>query len=122
VRRLSDSNLTGGDLGGSHGLTRLGIAEEDVTVAYFGGALPAYHLPRARTFDPARDEPGPGVWAVSSYVVTAAPELMRLRGKEAEAAGYERLRQAVRGAGPPIGRVGYSIALYRLPPGGRSRP
>lgn len=121
---LNDSNLDWGqDLRRLPPLlTRLGIPEEDVTVAYFGGALPSYHLPRSRTFDPARDAVGPGVWAVSSYVVTAAPELMRLRGKEAEAEGYERLRQAVRAAGPPFARVGYSIALYRLKTGGPARP
>lgn len=121
---LSDSNLDWGqDLRRLPPLlTRLGIPEEDVTVAYFGGALPSYHLPRARTFDPARDAVVPGVWAVSSYVVTAAPELMRLRGKEAEGEGYERLRRAVRAAGPPFARVGYSIALYRLKTGGPPRP
>lgn len=121
---LSDSNLDWGqDLRRLPAvLARLGIPEEAVTVAYFGGAYPPYHLPRSRSFDAASGDVPGGVTAVSSYLLAAAPELMRLRGKGAEADGYERLRRAVREAGAPLARVGYSIALHRLPARGPAAP
>jgi hypothetical protein len=120
-RWLADSNVDWGQdlrrLGPV--LSRLGIPEETLTIAYFGGAFPGYHFPKARSYDPVAGEVSAGVYAVSSYILTAAPELMLLRGRVAEAAGYEKLRRAVRVSGPPFGRVGYSIALYRIGVPGR---
>ena len=116
LRREYDSNLDWGQ-----DLDRLAIelerrGEADATtVAYFGGAYVPYHLPKARLFDAARTELAPGLYAVSSFLLAAGPELMLFRGDVARAAGYERLRRTVRERGTPVGRVGYSILLYRLP-------
>lgn len=121
---LSDSNVDWGqDLRRVPAvLARLGVPEEALTVAYFGGAYPPYHLPGARVFDAVGGEVPEGLTAVSSYLLAAAPELLRLRGKPAEALAYERLRRAVRASGAPVARVGYSIGLYRLPARGPAAP
>ena len=113
---LNDSNLDWGqDLDRlARELGRRGAAE-GATVAYFGGAYVPYHLPKARLFDAARTELTPGLYAVSSFLLAAGPELMLFRGDVARAAGYERLRRTLRERGTPEGRVGYSILLYRLP-------
>ena len=112
---LNDSNLDWGqDLDRlARELARRG--EPEVTVAYFGGAYPPYHLPAARLFDAARTPLTPGLYAVSAYLLAAGPEVMAFRGDAARAAGYARLRQALAARGRPEGRVGYSILLYRLP-------
>jgi hypothetical protein len=112
---LNDSNLDWGqDLDRlARELARRG--ETAVTVAYFGGAFPPYHLPAARLFDAARTPLTPGLYAVSAYLLAAGPEVMAFRGDAARAAGYARLRQALAARGMPEGRVGYSILLYRLP-------
>lgn len=113
---LNDSNLDWGqDLERlARELARRG-AEDGTTVAYFGGAYPPYHLPNARLYDAARSALAPGLYAVSSYLLAAGPELMAFRGDVPRAAGYERLRRTLRERGTPEGRVGYSILLYRLP-------
>ncbi len=112
---LNDSNLDWGQ-----DLERLarelaGRGEKDVTVAYFGGADPGRHLPRARLFDAARTPLEPGLYAVSAYLLAVGPEVMAYRGDAARAAGYARLRRVLAERGRPEGRVGYSILLYRLP-------
>jgi len=113
---LNDSNLDWGQ-----DLVRLARELErrresrSVTVAYFGGASPPAHLPGARLFDAASTPLTPGLYAVSSYLLAAGPEVMAFRGDAARAAGYERLRRALLRRGTPEGRVGYSILLYRLP-------
>ena len=112
---LNDSNLDWGQ-----DLDRLALElarrgeSQGVTVAYFGGAFVPYHLPAARLFDAARSELAPGLYAVSSFLLAAGPELMLFRGDLPRAAGYERLRRVLRERGTPTGRVGYSILLYRL--------
>ena len=113
---LNDSNLDWGQ-----DLVRLARELErrgggtGTTVAYFGGASPQVHLPKARIFDAATTPLTPGLYAVSSFLLAAGPELMALRGDVRRAAGYERLRRVVAERGIPAGRVGYSILLYRLP-------
>jgi hypothetical protein len=113
---LNDSNLDWGQ-----DLIRLGRdlerrgGEAGTTVAYFGGASPEVHLPKARFFDAATTPLTPGLYAVSSFLLAAGPELMALRGDARRAAGYERLRHVLAARGTPEGRVGYSILLYRLP-------
>lgn len=117
-RWLNDSNLDWGQ-----DLSRLARALESrgeagaVTLAYFGGASPAHHLPAARLFDAASTPLTPGLYAVSAYLLAAGPELMALRGDAARAAGYARLRRLLAESGEPAGRVGYSILLYRIPGG-----
>jgi len=111
---LSDSNLDWGQ-----DLTRLGLelrrrgVEGETTIAYFGGGHPPFDCPKAKLFDPAAPL-SPGVYAVSSYLLTLGPEVLAHRGERAAAAGYERLRRALRSRGEPLGRVGYSILLFRL--------
>jgi hypothetical protein len=113
---LNDSNLDWGQdlVRLARELERRG-AEAGATVAYFGGAYPPYHLPKARFFDAATTRVTPGLYAVSSFLLAAGPELMALRGDARRAAGYERLRRVLAERGRPEGRVGYSILLYRLP-------
>ena len=114
-RWLNDSNLDWGQdlVRLARSLPALGIDESALTVAYFGGDSPAYRLPRARLFDPAAGEVTPGIWAVSSYLLAAGPEAVAWRGQLQAAAGYQRLREAA-GRGQRIGRVGYSIHLFRI--------
>jgi hypothetical protein len=115
-RWLNDSNLDWGQdlVRLSRELERRGEAR-GATVAYFGGASPPDHLPEARLFDPASTPLTPGLYAVSSFLLAAGPELLALRGDGPRAAGYERLRRTLARRGVPEGRVGYSILLYRLP-------
>lgn len=113
---LNDSNLDWGQdlVRLKRELDRRGD-EAGTTVAYFGGAFPPYHLPGVRLFDAATTPLTPGLYAVSSFLLAAGPELMALRGDARRAAGYERLRRVLAKEGRPEGRVGYSILLYRLP-------
>jgi hypothetical protein len=96
-------------------LTRRGAAPE-TTVAYFGGADPGYYARGARLFAADRGEVPPGLYAVSSFLLCCGPEVMSFHRDRAAAAGFERLRRAVRTRGEPVGRVGYSILLFRIRP------
>ncbi|MBK9375543.1 MAG: glycosyltransferase family 39 protein [Holophagales bacterium] len=113
---LNDSNLDWGQ-----DLVRLARELErrgDVagtTVAYFGGADPRHDVPKARLFDAATTPLTPGLYAVSSFLLAAGPELMAFHGDVPRAVGYQRLRRALAERGTREGRVGYSILLYRLP-------
>lgn len=121
-RWLNDSNLDWGqDLARlSRELERRGEAK-GATVAYFGGASLLEHLPGARLFDAASTPLTPGLYAVSSFLLAAGPELMAFHGDGPRAAGYARLRRTLAERGVPEGRVGYSILLYRIP-GERTSP
>jgi len=112
---LNDSNLDWGqDLTRlSAELRRRGWAK-GATIAYFGGGDPVSACPEARPFDPRAPRLAAGTYAVSSYILTAAPELMALRGRPDAAAGYQALRDAVRARGTLVARVGYSILIYHL--------
>ncbi len=114
-RWLNDSNLDWGQdlVRLARSLPALGIDEGALTVAYFGGDLPRYRLPRARLFDPLAGEVTPGLWAVSSYLLVAGPEAVACRGQGRAAAGYQRLREAVK-RGRRVGRVGYSIHIVEI--------
>ena len=118
---LNDSNLDWGQ-----DLTRLGLEmrkrgeEAGLTVAYFGGDEPAYRLPRARLFDPARPDAPPGLYAVSSFLLCCGPEALAFHGDVVGARGLARLRSRLRERGTSAGRVGYSIDLFRIP--GATRP
>ena len=113
---LNDSNLDWGqDLGRLARELERRRERGEVTVAYFGGGSPRHELPSARLFDAATAPLTPGLYAVSSYLLSAGPELMALRGDAARSAGYARLRRVLSERAVPEGRVGYSILLYRLP-------
>ena len=114
---LNDSNLDWGqDL--ARVAARLKARGEDaaVTVAYFGGADPAYYLPKARLFEGGRDPLAPGRYAVSEFIRCCGPEAMAFHGDGSGAAGFERLRRALRERGTPLPRegMGYSIILWDL--------
>ncbi|HUM02937.1 MAG TPA: hypothetical protein VL084_11660 [Thermoanaerobaculia bacterium] len=112
---LNDSNLDWGqDLRRLQATLRERGEEASTTVAYFGGAEPAAVVPRSRLFDPARPDVPPGLYAVSSFLLCCGPETLRLHGDAAAAAGLARLRRAVLERGEPVGRVGYSIQLFRF--------
>lgn len=112
---LNDSNLDWGQ-----DLDRLAIElrrrgeARGATIAYFGGGLSTRECPEARTFDPLTTPLTPGLYAVSSFILAAVPELLVLHGDPARAAGYARLRIAALTRGERVGRVGYSILLFRL--------
>jgi hypothetical protein len=118
ARWLNDSNLDWGqDLGRlADALRRTGLAR-GATIAYFGGGVPQVVCPEARTFLPAETPVTPGLYAVSQYILAAGPEMLALRGRSEQARAYAELRGALLERGTPAGRVGYSILLYRLPPG-----
>jgi Dolichyl-phosphate-mannose-protein mannosyltransferase len=121
ARWLNDSNLDWGQdlIRLAAELEKRGLSEQ-TTVAYFGGAyLPAY-CASCREFDPLATPLSPGTYAVSSFIWTAGPELMLFRGDTPRARGFQRLRSVLARRGEPLGTVGYSILLYRLPPEGSS--
>jgi len=112
---LNDSNLDWGqDLRRLADALRAEGRDADVTVAYFGGSDPAYYLPKARIFDPEAGAVPPGLYAVSSFLRCCGPEAMAFHGRPQAAAGYERLRRTLAARGEPVGRVGYSMTLYRV--------
>jgi hypothetical protein len=115
ARWLNDSNLDWGQ-----DLDRLSTElksrgwERGATVAYFGGGDPTVSCPNVRLYTPGATPLSPGLYAVSSYILCCAPELMELRGRPELAAGYRALREALAARGKLVGRVGYSILIYRL--------
>jgi hypothetical protein len=112
---LNDSNLDWGqDLLRLAAVLKERGEDAGATVAYFGGDDPAVEIPRARVFDPARPDVPAGLYAVSSFLLCCGPETLLVHGDVAGAAGYERLRRAARERGTPVGRVGYSIHLFRI--------
>ncbi|MEO6323352.1 MAG: hypothetical protein ABIT01_18025, partial [Thermoanaerobaculia bacterium] len=116
---LNDSNLDWGQ-----DLIRLSLEldrrrpAEFATVAYFGGADVAVSCGRCRVFDPLAPSLSPGLYAVSSFIWTEGPELMLFQGDKARSSGYQHLRSVLARYGEPLGTVGYSILLFRLPPEG----
>jgi hypothetical protein len=114
---LNDSNLDWGqDLGRLAVRLRSHGQEAGTTIAYFGGADPAYYAPTATLFDPARDPLPPGRYAVSEFLRCCGPEATAFHGDRAAAIGFERLRRALRERGTPLPQegMGYSIILWEL--------
>jgi 4-amino-4-deoxy-L-arabinose transferase-like glycosyltransferase len=114
---LNDSNLDWGqDLGRLAARLRAHGEEAATTVAYFGGADPAYYVPKAHVFDPARDSLAPGLYAVSEFIRCCGPEATAFHGDRVGAIGLERLRRALKERGTPLPRegMGYSIVLWEL--------
>lgn len=114
---LNDSNLDWGqDL--ARVAARLKSRGEDAgtTIAYFGGADPAYYLPKARPFEGPLDPLAPGRYAVSEFIRCCGPEAMAFHGDASGAAGFERLRRALKERGTPLARegMGYSVILWEL--------
>lgn len=113
---LSDSNVDWGqDLRRLAARAAAGeFPEERLTVAYFGGDSPAFRMPRARLFQPAVSEVSPGLYAISSFLLACGPEFLAVKGDVASADGIARLRRALSERGEHVGRVGYSIGIFRL--------
>jgi 4-amino-4-deoxy-L-arabinose transferase-like glycosyltransferase len=114
---LNDSNLDWGQdlLRLKPELVRLGIREEAVTIAYFGGSLVPSKFPKCTDFAPEiASEIPEGVYAVSSFIEKVAPEFMVFNRRFEAARGYGLLRGAIQSRGELIGRVGYSIRIYRI--------
>ena len=90
--------------------------EAGTTIAYFGGADPAYYVPRATLFDPARGDVPPGRYAVSEFLRCCGPEATLFHRDRAAAVGFDRLRRALaeRGTRLPRDGMGYSIVLWEL--------
>ena len=113
---LSDSNVDWGLdlLRLKKELARRGIAEP--TVAYFGGDNVSYRL-AVPDFSALPLVHG-NVVAISSFFEAAGPEYYAYHGFHELAGAMRRLQRRIAAEGRPIGRVGYSIHLYELPPGG----
>lgn len=120
---LNDSNLDWGQdlIRLSRELDRRGWSDK-TTVAYFGGGFPPAYCPRCRLFDAARTPVDPGLYAVSSFLLSQGPELMAYRGDRVRSEGYRNLRRELVTRGTVVGRVGYSIYLFRLSPKGLPPP
>lgn len=118
-RWLNDSNLDWGQdlVRARRELERRGLTN-GVLVAYFGGADPSREVPFARVFEPGRPVFPPGTYAVSSFLEHVAPALLVRIDREGDARGLARLLEVLRRRGERIGRVGYSIHLYRVAPDG----
>jgi 4-amino-4-deoxy-L-arabinose transferase-like glycosyltransferase len=113
---LSDSNVDWGLdlLRLKKELARRGISEP--TVAYFGGDNVSYRL-GVPDFSALPVVHG-NVVAISSFFEAAGPEFYAYHGFHELAGAMRRLQRRIAAEGRPVGRVGYSIHLYELPPGG----
>jgi Dolichyl-phosphate-mannose-protein mannosyltransferase len=117
---LSDSNVDWG-----LDLKRLALLLKerrvtDPTVAYFGADTVEYRIGMPDfTVDPrVRGR----LVAISAFYMAAGPEFLAFHGAWDSARALERLRKELNDRGRVIGRVGYSIDLYDLPPKGNSSP
>jgi hypothetical protein len=114
---LNDSNLDWGQ-----DLVRLARhlkargEESTTTIAYFGGGDPSYYAPKATVFDPQTDPLASGRYAVSEFLRCCGPEAAMFHGDLPGAAGFERLRRALKERGTPRASegMGYSIILWDL--------
>jgi hypothetical protein len=115
-RILSDSNVDWGlDLRRLAGeLERRGV--KDPTIVYFGGDDVLYRtgVPNFPTEPEVRGR----VVAVSAFLQAVGPMFYAYHGDGAIAVALKRLQQDLAARGRRIGRVGYSIDLYELPPKG----
>jgi 4-amino-4-deoxy-L-arabinose transferase-like glycosyltransferase len=115
---LSDSNVDWG-----LDLRRLAtelqrLAATDPTVVYFGGDDVPY---RIGVPDFSADPQVRGrVVAISAFHQAAGPMFYAYHGAAGVAVALERLQRDIAARGHWIGRVGYSIDLYDLPPKGTS--
>jgi hypothetical protein len=117
---LSDSNVDWG-----LDLKRLALVLKerrvtDPTVAYFGADTVEYRIGMPDfTVDPrVRGR----LVAISAFYLAAGPEFLAFHGAWDSARALERLRKELNDRGRVIGRVGYSIDLYDLPPKGNASP
>jgi len=119
-RILSDSNVDWGlDLKRlAAELTRRRIS--DPTVVYFGGDDVFYRL----GISGFTEEPviRGRVVAISAFALAVGPEFYAYHGEAKLSGALERLRREIAGRGRLLGRVGYSIDLYDLPPKGTLAP
>jgi len=114
---LNDSNLDWGqDLARLARFLDARGEEAGTTIAYFGGGDPAYYAPKARIVDPETDPLRPGRYAVSEFLRCCGPEATAFHGDLAGAAGFERLRRALKERGTRVATegMGYSIGLWDL--------
>ncbi|MFY9552982.1 MAG: glycosyltransferase family 39 protein [Thermoanaerobaculia bacterium] len=114
---LSDSNVDWGlDLRRLKAeLERRGIAGP--TVSYFGGDNVSYRLglPDFSALPVVRGN----TVAISAFFEAAGPEFYAYHGFHELAGAMRKLQRRIAAEGRLIGRVGYSIHLYELSPGGR---
>ncbi len=115
-RILSDSNIDWGlDLKRlAAELDRRGI--KNPTVVYFGGDDVSYRV-GVRDFSEDQTVRGRFV-AISAFFLAVGPEFYAYHGAPAVSAALEKLRRELTAGGRPVGRVGYSIVLFELPPKG----
>ncbi len=119
-RILSDSNTDWGlDLRRlADELQRRGVA--DPTVVYFGGDDVFF---RVGVPEFAADPVVRGrIVAISAFAEALGPEFYAYHAAPAVSGALERLRRDLARTGRPVGRVGYSIHLYELPPKGTTSP
>lgn len=119
---LSDSNIDWGqDLKRlSAELSRRGW-ESTTTVVAYSGLATNYYMPSCRVLTPG--EPiRPGRYAVSALIEAVGPAFVEtLSGKEGARQVEDLLRQ-LRERGRRVGRAGYSITIWDLPPGPGNPP
>ena len=60
--------------------------------------------------------------AVSAFHLAVGPEYYAYHGAPEIAAALRRLLADIAARGTPAGRVGYSMYLFELPPGGNPTP
>lgn len=114
---LNDSNLDWGqDLARLARRLKARGEESRTTIAYFGGGDPSYYAPKATVFDPQTDPLASGRYAVSEFLRCCGPEAAAFHGDLSGAAGFERLRRALKERGTPLPSegMGYSIILWDL--------
>ncbi|MFN2632108.1 MAG: glycosyltransferase family 39 protein [Thermoanaerobaculia bacterium] len=119
-RILSDSNVDWGlDL--KRLAAELGRrGERAPTVVYFGGDDVPF---RAGVPEFAADPVVRGrLVAISAFEEAVGPEFYAYHGVPVVSGALERLRRDLAQRGRPVGRVGYSIHLYQLPPKGTAGP
>ncbi|MEO8430184.1 MAG: glycosyltransferase family 39 protein [Acidobacteriota bacterium] len=119
-RVLSDSNVDWGlDLKRlADELARRRVSQP--TVVYFGGDDVPFRVgvPEFAADPVVRSR----IVAMSAFAEAIGPEFYAYHGAPAVSGALERLRREIAARGRPVGRVGYSIHLYELPPKGTTTP
>jgi 4-amino-4-deoxy-L-arabinose transferase-like glycosyltransferase len=121
ARLLNDSNLDWGQDWARLACEARQNGWAPMAYVYLGAGDPNHDMPRAVDAIAAATLPKAGYVAVSSYAATVGVPYLEAFRYRAEAARLATLLALVHSDGAPVGNVGHTITVYRLPPEGQSK-